>query len=31
MSILYSDVSKEFHLFNDKISYIISVLPNGEL
>lgn len=31
MSILYSDVSKEFHLFNDKISYIIFVLPNGEL
>lgn len=31
MPILYHKASKEFHLYNDEISYIISVLPNNEL
>lgn len=29
--IIYHEKSKEFHLYNDKISYIITVLKNGEL
>ena len=31
MAIIYSDTSKEIHIFNDQISYIIQILDNGEL
>lgn len=31
MAIIYHKESKEFHLYNDEISYIIAVLPNGQL
>ena len=31
MSIIYSNESKEIHLFNDHISYIIKILSNGQL
>ena len=31
MSIVFSEISKEFHLYNDQISYIIQILGNGEL
>ncbi|MFG6384473.1 MAG: alpha-galactosidase, partial [Lachnospiraceae bacterium] len=31
MSILYHDNSKIFHLYNDSISYIITVMRNGHL
>ena len=31
MSIVFSKTSKEFHLYNDKISYIIQILENGQL
>ncbi|MFQ7310873.1 alpha-galactosidase [Drancourtella sp. An210] len=31
MAIQFHEKSKEFHLFNDKISYIIKVLENGQL
>ena len=31
VEIIYHEESKEFHLYNDKISYIITVLKNGEL
>ncbi|GIM29147.1 alpha-galactosidase [Clostridium polyendosporum] len=31
MSIVYSEKNKEFHLFNDKISYIIKILENNQL
>ena len=31
MSVVFHEKSGEFHLFNDEISYIISILPNGQL
>jgi Alpha-galactosidase len=31
MSILYCESSREFHLFNDSISYIVKILRNGQL
>ena len=31
MSIIFHEESKTFHLFNDEISYIICVLPNGHI
>ena len=31
MSIIFNEKSKEFHLFNNEISYIIKVLENGQL
>ncbi len=31
MSIIYSNESKEIHLYNDQISYIIQILHNGQL
>lgn len=31
MAIVYHQSSKEFHLYNGEISYIISILPNGQL
>ena len=31
MSILFNDGTKTFHLFNDEISYIMMVLPNGHM
>ena len=31
MSIIFHEGSKTFHLFNDEISYIMCVLPNGNL
>ncbi len=31
MNIIYSEISKQFHLFNDNISYIFKVLENGHL
>ena len=31
MPIIYHERSKEFHLYNDSISYIIEVLENGQL
>ncbi len=31
MSILFNEKNKTFHLFNQKISYIMTVLPNGEM
>lgn len=31
MSIIFHEGSKTFHLFNDEISYIICVLPNGHI
>lgn len=31
MSIVFHEASKEFHLYNDSISYIIKVLPNDQL
>ncbi|MDO5520108.1 MAG: alpha-galactosidase [bacterium] len=31
MGIIYSETTKEFHLYNDMISYIIQVLPNLQL
>lgn len=31
MSIIYSQKSKEFHIYNDEISYIIQILDNGQL
>ncbi len=30
MDIIYHEGSKQFHLFNDRISYIIGIFPNGE-
>lgn len=29
MAVKYSEQSKEFHLFNGQISYILQILPNG--
>ena len=31
MSIVFHQSSREFHLFNNKISYIIKILPNDQL
>ncbi|XBX04156.1 glycoside hydrolase family 36 N-terminal domain-containing protein [Enterocloster clostridioformis] len=31
MSIIYHEQTKEFHLYNDSISYIIKVLRNGQM
>lgn len=31
MAILFSEQSKEFHLFNGQISYIIQIFPNGAM
>ena len=31
MSIVYHETSKTFHLFNQEISYIMAVLPNGQM
>ena len=31
MGILYHESTKEFHLFNSEISYLIKVLRNGQL
>lgn len=31
MPIVYHESSKEFHIYNDALSYIINVLPNGQL
>lgn len=31
MPILFNDQTKEFHLYNQAISYIMTVLPNGQL
>lgn len=31
MDIVYHKNSKEFHLYNDELSYIIKILPDGEL
>ena len=31
MAIIYSETTKEFHIYNDKISYILQVMPNGEM
>ncbi|MBQ7583239.1 MAG: alpha-galactosidase [Lachnospiraceae bacterium] len=30
MDIIYNDSAKQFHLFNDRISYITGIMPNGE-
>ena len=31
MSIVFHEKNRTFHLFNDKISYIMAVLPNGQM
>lgn len=31
MAIIFKKKSKEFHIYNDKISYVICVLPNGHI
>lgn len=31
MGIIFHEVTKQFHLFNDRISYIIDILQNGEV
>ena len=31
MAIVYSEKTREFHLFNDKISYLLQVMPNEEI
>ena len=31
MSIVFHEKTREFHLYNDKISYIFQVLRNGQL
>ena len=31
MSILFYETTKTFHLWNQKISYIMTVLPNGHM
>ncbi len=31
MAIIYSEVSREFHIYNDYFSYIIQILDNGNL
>ena len=31
MGIIYEEKSRQFHLYNDKISYIMTCLPNGRM
>ena len=31
MKFHYDDQTRQFHLFNEKISYIMHILPNGHL
>ena len=31
MSIVYDEKTREFHLYNDKISYIFQIMGNGQL
>ena len=31
MEIVFKEEAKTFHLYNDQISYILTVLPNGQL
>ncbi len=31
MAVIFSEEAKEFHLYNDQISYIMKVLPNGQI
>ena len=31
MSIVFHESAREFHLYNDSISYIIKILANGQL
>ena len=31
MAICFHETSKEFHLYNQKISYILTVLENGQI
>ncbi len=31
MAICFRETAKEFHLYNEKISYILTVLENGQL
>ena len=31
MEIVFKEANKTFHLYNDQISYIIQVLPNGQM
>ncbi len=31
MNIIWKKTSRQFHLYNDRISYIIAVAPSGEL
>ncbi|MET3557022.1 alpha-galactosidase [Streptococcus rupicaprae] len=31
MGIIFKEAQKEFHLFNDQLSYILCVLPNGHI
>ena len=31
MSIVYHEKTREFHLYNDKISYIFQIMRNGQL
>ena len=31
MPIIYHEQAKEFHLFNDEVSYIIGIMENGQM
>ena len=31
MSIVFSETTRTFHLYNQEISYIMTVLPNGHM
>ena len=31
MSIIFNESTKTFHLYNQEISYIMTVLPNGHM
>ena len=31
MPIIYHEQAKEFHLFNDEVSYIIGIIENGQM
>ncbi len=31
MNIIFNEQTKEFHIFNNNISYVIKVLRNGQL
>ena len=31
MGIIYEEKSRQFHLYNDKISYIMTCLPNSQM